>query len=172
MLSTEELANAAKAGETAAFAELVGRYEGTSLVVAWSLVGDFHAAQDVTQDAFVIAYEKLRRLRDARTFGPWLLTIVKREARRAKQKQAHRSEVSSPSELLASRDGWWSEFQEIVPILERLPEQERLVVSLRFIDGLSVREISEATERPVGTVTKQLSRGIKRLRGFVTEGEK
>jgi len=158
---------------------LDGRYQtatsypaGSALATAWSLMGDFHAAQDVAQDAFVIAFRKLEQLRDARTFGPWLLSIVKREARRMKQKQVRRCEVSSPSELLISREGWWREFREIIPILESLPGQERLVVSLRFIDGLSVREIAEATERPIGTVTKQLSRGIKRLRSFVTEIEK
>ena len=172
MPSTEELVNAAKAGETTAFAELVRRYEGTALATAWSLTGDFHAAQDVAQDAFVIAFKKLTQLRDARTFGPWLLSILGREARRTNRTQARRREVSAPNELLINRDEWWREFQEIVPMLQRLPEQERLVLSLRFIDGLSVREIAEATERPLGTVTKQLSRGINRLRGFVTEVKK
>ena len=172
MPSTEELVNAAKAGERAAFAELVCRYEGTVLVTAWSVVGDFHAAQDVAQDAFVIAFKKLAQLRDGRTFGPWLLSIVKREGARAKRKQVSRSEVACPCDTIAVYEGWWNEFQDILPALEHLPDHERLVVTLRFIDGLSVREIADATRRPTGTVTKQLSRAIKRLRSFITEVEK
>ena len=172
MPSTEELVNAAKAGERAAFAELVCRYEGTVLVTAWSVVGDFHAAQDVAQDAFVIAFKKLAQLRDGRTFGPWLLSIVRREGVRAKRKQVSRSEVACPCDTIAVYEDWWNEFQDILPALENLPEHERLVVSLRFIDGLSVREIADATRRPTGTVTKQLSRAIKRLRSFITEVEK
>jgi len=172
MPSTEELVNAAKAGKKTAFAELVRRYEGTVLVTAWSVMGDYHAAQDVAQDAFVIAFRKLIQLRDGRTFGPWLLSIVRREGIRAKQKRIRRSEVAEPCDTFAADEGWWTEFQDILPTLEQLPDQERLVVSLRFIDGLSVREIADATRRPIGTVTKQLSRAIKRLRGFITEVEK
>ncbi|MFC1759130.1 RNA polymerase sigma factor, partial [Planctomycetota bacterium] len=110
--------------------------------------------------------------RDGRTFGPWLLSIVRREGIRAKQKRIRRSEVAEPCDTFAADEGWWTEFQDILPTLEQLPDQERLVVSLRFIDGLSVREIADATRRPIGTVTKQLSRAIKRLRGFITEVEK
>ena len=172
MPSTEKLVNAAKAGERDAFAELVCRYEGTVLVTAWSVVGDFHAAQDVAQDAFVIAFRKLAQLRDERTFGPWLLSIVKREGVRAKRKQVRRSEIAFSCDTITVDEGWWNEFEDILPALEQLPDHERLVVSLRFIDGLSVREIADAIGRPVGTVTKQLSRAIKRLRGFITEVEK
>ena len=171
MPSTEELVITAASGETAAFAELVRRYEGTVLVTAWSIVGDFHAAQDVAQDAFVIAYRKLTKLQKAQAFGPWLLSIVKREALRTKRKRLDRSEVPVPDNVLADSEVWWQEYQRLLPTLDNLPEQERLVVSLRYIDGLSVREIAETTKRPIGTVTKQLSRGVKRLRSFILEAK-
>lgn len=172
MPSTEELVNATQAGDVSAFEELVRRYQGTAVVTAWSLNGDFHSAQDVTQDAFVIAFRKLSQLRDAKTFGPWLLSIVKREAQRSKQAIDRRSEVSLVSEFANRDDRWWQDFQDLLPELRKLPEHERVVVSLRFVDGLSVNEIAEATERPVGTVTKQLSRALERLRSFMTEVEK
>ncbi len=172
MPSTEELVKAAKAGEVSAFSELVCRYEGTVTVTAWSVVRDFHAAQDVAQESFVIAYQKLDRLRDAKAFGPWVLTIVKREALLAKQKRSREaSGAVALDETIPAQGGWWCEFQEIVPLLAQLPEQERLVVSLRYLDGLSVRDVAEATGRPVGTVTKQLSRAVQRLRVLVSSVE-
>ncbi len=173
MPSTEELVKAARAGDVSAFSELVRRYEGTVTVTAWSIVRDFHAAQDVAQESFVIAYQKLDRLRDAKAFGPWILTIVKREALLAKEKRARQaSGAVALEETIAAPGGWWCEFQEIVPLLAQLPEQERLVVSLRYLDGLSVRDVAEATGRPVGTVTKQLSRAVQRLRDLLIEAER
>lgn len=173
MPSTEELAKAATAGDVSAFAELVRRYEGTVTVTAWSIVRDFHAAQDVAQESFVIAFQKLDRLRDAKAFGPWILRIVKREALLAKEKRSRQAGGAvSLDETLAASRGWWCEFQEIVPLLAQLPEQERLVVSLRYMDGLSVRDVAEATGRPVGTVTKQLSRAVQRLRDLLFEVER
>ena len=72
MPSTEELVKAAQAGRTAAFAELVRRYERAAIVTAYSVLGDFHWAQDAAQEAFVIVYQKLSGLRDPASFGPWL----------------------------------------------------------------------------------------------------
>ena len=63
MPSTEELVKAAQAGEKAAFAELIRRYERAAIITAHSVLGDFHLAQDAAQEAFVIAYQKLSRIR-------------------------------------------------------------------------------------------------------------
>jgi RNA polymerase sigma-70 factor (ECF subfamily) len=173
MPSTEELVKAARAGDVSAFSELVRRYEGTVTVTAWSIVRDFHAAQDVAQESFVIAYQKLDRLRVAKAFGPWVLAIVRREALSARQQRARQAATAvGLDERIPALGGWWSEFQEIVPLLARLPEHECLVVSLRYLDGLSVREVAEETGRPVGTVTKQLSRAIRRLRDLLIEAER
>lgn len=66
MPSTEELVEAARVGDVSAFSELVRRYEGTVTVTAWTIVRDFHRARDVAQESFVIAYQKLDRLRDSK----------------------------------------------------------------------------------------------------------
>ncbi len=171
MPSTESLVIAAKSGDTSAYAELVRCYEGTVLITAWGIIGDFHYAQDVSQESFVIAYRKLTQLHDHRTFGAWLLTIVKRQAKRTAQVRQRRNETSIVPETVANRDEWWQEFKDLVPTLQQLPEQERIVVSLRYIDGLPVREIADLTGRPVGTVTKQISRAIARLRELEVEIE-
>ena len=75
-----ELVKAALKGQRQAFAELVKRYERAVRAVAMNVLADSHAAEDVAQDCFVIAYQKLSELRKPEAFGYWLLKIARREA--------------------------------------------------------------------------------------------
>ena len=170
MRSSAELVRLAQAGDQSAFAELVGRYERVVTASAWAVLRDFHAAQDVAQECFVIAHGQLRSLRAADAFGPWLLRTVRREAlRRAARSRTMISINADAHEAAAPAGGGWEEeFESVVEALSRLPEQERVVVVLRYLDVLSVNEIAQATDRPVGTVTKQLSRALERLRHWLT----
>ena len=115
------------------------------------------------------AYQKINRLRSARKFGPWLLRIVRRQAlwqRRKAQSRARHTValVGEPAAGEAAEDGG-----EAMEMIGRLPEQECVVVSLRHLEEMSVAEIAAITGRPVGTVTKQLSRAYARLRGWLEE---
>ncbi len=87
MPSTEELVKAAQVGEGSAFAELVRRYERAAIITAHSVLGDFHSSQDVAQEAFIIAYRELKQLRDAASFGPWLLQIARRRSLRLQRRR-------------------------------------------------------------------------------------
>ena len=168
MRTTQELVSAAQQGEKAAFAELVRLYERAAVISAYSVLGDFHAAQDATQDAFVTAYQKLAQLRDGSAFGPWLLTTVRRQAISMRQKHVlGRSSPELLDETAAQTNEWAERHQEVFGSLARLPEHERIVVVLRYVDGHSVQEIAAATGRPLGTVTKQLSRAVERLRTWL-----
>ncbi len=165
MPSTEELVKSAQAGGTAAFAELVRRYERAAIVTAYSVLGDFHSAQDAAQEAFVIAYQKLSGLRDAASFGPWLLRIARHRALSLKRGQKAEPAGMDCIEITGTRAGdWMQPYREVARQIARLPEHERIVTVMRYVDGLSINEIAEATGRPVGTITKQISRAIERLR--------
>jgi RNA polymerase sigma-70 factor (ECF subfamily) len=170
MPSTEELVKAAQAGGTAAFAELVRRYERAAILTAYSVLGDFHWAQDAAQEAFVIAYQKLGRLRDPASFGPWLLRIARHRAVRLNRGRKPEPAETEYIELagIPTRD-WMQPYREVVEQIARLPEHERIVTVMRYVDGLSAKEIAESTGRPVGTITKQLSRAIERLRNWLVE---
>jgi RNA polymerase sigma-70 factor, ECF subfamily len=170
MPSTAELVKAAQAGEQSAFAELVRRYERAAIITAWSVLGDFHSAQDAAQEAFVIAYQKPDRLRDKASFGPWLLKIARRSATRLKRSRYTEPAGTVSVDLAASQTSDWMEpYKEAVRQIARLPEHERIVTVMRYVDSLSVKEIAESTGRPVGTITKQLSRAIERLRNWLVE---
>lgn len=170
MTSTAELVKAAQAGEKTAFAELVRHYELAAIVTAYSVLDDFHSAQDAAQEAFIIAYQRFAQLRDAESFGPWLLRIARHRAVHLKRSRKIESVDVDCVQLATTKNpDWMEQYREVVEHLARLPEHERIVTVMRYVDGQNVQEIANSTGRPVGTITKQLSRAIERLRYWLIE---
>ena len=171
MRSTAELVTAAQSGDRTAFAELVRRYERAAVATARSVLHDFHSAQDLAQDSFVIAFRRLRTLQNAQAFGPWLLTLTRREAVRRSRRSPFSvsiesiAEPAAPTTVLEQLHG----FDDLLRAVGRLPEHEREIVAFHYLDGHSAREIAEMTGRSVGTVTKQLSRAVARLRRWLAK---
>ena len=60
----------------------------------------------------------------------------------------------------------WIDNQQLLSLIARLPERERILIGLRYFDGHSMAQIAAITTRPIGTATKQLSRAIARLRSW------
>jgi RNA polymerase sigma-70 factor (ECF subfamily) len=167
MKSTSELVLAAKNGEKDAFNELVRRYERVAIITAHAVLRDFHAAQDAAQSAFLIAYSKLDQLRNAETFGAWLLQIVQREAQHQPRFPVQTIDTSVASANTEQVLAWQEKYDEVARNLARLPDHERIVLVLRYVDGLSVQQVSDTTGSPVNTVTKQISRAVQRLRSWL-----
>jgi len=172
--SDAELVKAALDGEKDAFAVLVKRYERSVRAVAMNVLGDHTTAQDVSQDAFVRAYENLPALRKVSAFGPWLIKITRRCALTA-ARQRPRETTLDPTDTFPSekKDGQFDEQkQRLLAAVVKLPESERQVVMLRYFSGHSVRDVAAILGRSVGSVTKQLSRAHKRLRNILERSEK
>lgn len=165
MQPDSELVQQVREGETSVYEHLVVRYRRAAMLAALRVLRDHHAAEDVVQESFVVAYRRLDSLRDGSKFGAWLMQIVRRQAVRALGKHPLEASVGSLKEVPVSpstpdEDGC----QRLLELINRLPVHERLVVTLRYLDGRSNSEIAEITGRPTGTVTKQLSRAVRRLR--------
>lgn len=166
--SDQELVEAVLAGDRSSYGQLVERYERAVRAVAMRVLGDPDAAQDATQEALVIAYRRLSTLRNRAMFGLWLLRITRREAvrlgrRRVKTEPLHdRPDPHADGRLAADAE-------ELLHAVDRLPGHERLAVMLRYFEGQGVAEIARVTGRPLGTVTKQLSRAHERLRKWLKE---
>jgi RNA polymerase sigma-70 factor, ECF subfamily len=170
MPSTEELVKGTRAGDVAAFAELVRRYERAAIVTAYAVLGDFHLSQDAAQEAFIVAYGRLQHLRNIASFGPWLLRITRRRALRIARHRNDEPVGTQNVDRVAQEGGEWIEpFRGVVQQIARLPEQERVVMVMRYLQSRPVKEIADCTGRSVGTVTKQLSRAIARLRVWSVE---
>jgi len=165
MPSDSQLVSSALQGNQAAFATLVDRYQRVARAVAFHAIGDHHAAEDAAQEAFIAAYRKLSSLRQGSLFGRWLLVIVRHQAERIGRAQRrdvpldHAAHVAEPARTSLDHD---AEF--LLAALMGLPQRERRLLMLRHFGGHSVADIAQMVGRPVGTVTKQLSRGYARLR--------
>lgn len=178
-----ELLDRARAGELAAFNTLVLRHQDAAYSLALRFLGAQQPAEDVTQDAFLRAYQNISKFRGER-FRAWLLTIVANAARDELRRRSRRPQRS----LDQARDD--PDMPDIDPIerdpgpetvlltselrgdLERalrmLPEDQRLIVLLSDVHGLSYPEVAEAASIPVGTVKSRLSRARARLREVLT----
>ena len=164
-----ELVARVRQGDVEAFGPLAQRYERTLLAAALAKVRDIHTAEDVVQSALLRAFQRLNTLRDASKFGPWLIQIARRQMTDAVR--AHAVRVTVPvgdcehQRVVGGPGGdVGSDAEDLLDAVARLPDHERVVLGLRYFDGHRVSEIAAITGRPVGTVTKQLSRAIERLR--------
>jgi RNA polymerase sigma-70 factor (ECF subfamily) len=161
-------------GEREAFRSIVDR-EGAALVRACHRVlGDLHEAEDVAQEAFVIAYRSLPSWRGDGPLGAWLARIAVRLAvRRATSRRTvswiepeAATEFPAPAGVgdpvsAALRSERTSHLRAAVAALD---EPYRETVALRFFAERSLAEIAGETGRPLGTVKTHLHRGLLRLR--------
>ena len=168
-------------GDLDAFNRLVLAYQDLVYNQAYRLMGDFDAAEDATQDAFIAAYRKLDTYRGG-SFKAWLLRIVTNlcydELRRRKRRPTtplepldqEDEEVESPRWLSdpAESPEQRAERAELSRALQRcldgLPPEFRAVVALVDIQGMDYTEAAQATGNPLGTIKSRLARGRLRLR--------
>ena len=174
MRTDAELVNAILDGEKQTFAVLVKRYERPVRAVALDVLGDYYLASDVSQEAFIKAYEQIARLRKPEAFGAWLIKIAHRCALdSARQKLKEPRLEMKAAELIDNPDGQLDdEKQRLLAAVVKLPRSEKQVVMLRYLDDNNVKDVADIVGRSVGTVTKQLSRAHKRLRKMLERSEK
>ncbi len=171
-------------GDDAAFSILVNKYQKSVHALAWRKIQDFHHAEEIMQDTFLRAYKKLPTLKNPNQFAGWLHVIanrlcidwIRKQNRMPEQKLVVQSlEDTRPEEIEASsythhvseqRMAEKTErYHELVKrLLEKLPENERAVVTLYYLDEMSTKEIGKFMGVSVNTITSRLQRARKRLR--------
>ena len=173
-----QLIQSVLSGDDAAFDLLVKRYEKGVHALAWRKIGDFHYAEEITQDAFLQAYKKLSTLKNPHQFAGWLYVIANRLCIdwMRKQKPAMQSLENTSMEKIeeVSYRDHVSEQQriksaerrhEIVKrLLEKLPESERTVVTLYYLGEMTTKEISKFLGISVKTIGSRLRRARERLK--------
>jgi RNA polymerase sigma-70 factor (ECF subfamily) len=160
-------------GESAAFDELVARWHGPLWRYARQLTGDDERADDLVQDVWIRVLRAIERLRDGSRLRPWLFGIARRAAMdRLRQKYAQpdirsMDDVEMPEEREV-RD-LETESQLLNDELERLPVVERDVLALFYLQQLSLTELADVLEVPLGTVKSRLFRARRLLRDRLVE---
>jgi RNA polymerase sigma-70 factor (ECF subfamily) len=165
MQSDAQIVCQVRAGNRRAYGVLVERYERIVRATAMRLTGNHHAAEDVSQETFVFGFRQIASLRKPERFGGWILTIARRTASRSQARAARGPILLGDPDALAG-DLLSPQSRELLELVDRLPLHEQTVVALRYLNGHSVSEVAEITGRPVGTITKQLSRACQRLRNW------
>ncbi len=169
----------ARAGDTLAFNQLVLAYQDLAFNVALRLVGDGDTAADVTQDAFFSAYRHLDQFKGG-SFRSWLLRIVTNASYDVLRSRQHRRGQSlddliedtafdppDPGELPEAVTLRREFAEHIQAGLDRLPLDQRAVLIMYDIHGLSYDEIGAALQINLGTVKSRLSRARGRLRDYL-----
>ena len=162
----------AMGGNPRAFGELIQREQEYLYRVAYRYTETEADALDVVQDSIVKAYKSLKTLQNPEYFRTWLTSIVIHTAqdllRRRRQEVPLEEGVSAgvpaPPEGLTPE-----ERMDLYRALDQLPEKYRNVVKRKYLDGWTIREISDATGMPQGTVSVYLRRGVSRLRDQLKE---
>lgn len=155
-----------RAGDHEAFRHLVGRYQAEAIGHACAILGRREDAADAAQDAFFSAFRALDRFDDQRRFYPWFYTILRNRClSMLADRTAHLSATLDGIELLAAVPGVApDDLLALEEALRALSPDEREILTLRHLDGLSYAELAELLAVPQGTVMSRLFNARKRLR--------
>ena len=172
-----QLIHSVLSGDEQAFSTLVQKYQKSVHALAWRKIGDFHIAEEITQDAFLQAYKNLATLRNPNQFAGWLYVIANRlclkwiQKRKTPmqslenmpvpevEKSAYKRYVSEQREQEAAE----RRHEIVKELLEKLPESERTVVTLYYLGEMTTTEISKFLGVSVNTIKSRLRRARERL---------
>jgi RNA polymerase sigma-70 factor, ECF subfamily len=158
-----------KQGKTSAFAELVERHQRTMMKAALRITRDMTVAEDVVQETFIKAYQKLNSFEGRSSFKSWLYQITLNTARN--KLRSNRKENLSLDGFVLSTEGHMeahlhkaSVFEMLKVEIDGLPEKQRQAISLRVFDDLSFKEISEIMDCPYDTAKANYRHALLKLK--------
>jgi RNA polymerase sigma-70 factor (ECF subfamily) len=187
-LEDAELIEQVKAGQTESYGRLVEKYQDRVFNACWRICGHIEDARDVTQEAFLRAFDNISSFRQQSGFYTWVFRVAVNLAlshrRKAKIRQAisldqpvdvagsqaadlARQVRDAAAEDPAGAAGEAELLGRVAGALQDLDDDYRAVVVLRDIEGLDYREIGEILELAPGTVKSRLHRGRMALRNAV-----
>ncbi|RHR10379.1 winged helix-turn-helix transcriptional regulator [Pseudoflavonifractor sp. AF19-9AC] len=184
-VTEQELVSAAKAGDQQAFEQLVLDNQNRIYSLAVRLVGDREEAFDLAQEAFVKAWQGLPSFQGESSFATWIYRLATNVCIDYLRKQKRRRQVESEVSLDDEELSWtepadWSQDphrqlerseqgRALARGLEALPEQQRQILVLRELSGLSYQEIAEKLNLDLGTVKSRIARARMALRKILAE---
>ena len=176
LLSDEDLISLVQARDARAFSTLYDRHSRAAYSLAYRMMGEPHAAQDLLQDALLKVWRNASSYRPERgSVRTWLLSIVHNRgidqlrslaSRRRMQEKVEASAPSSqPSEAFAQS---WANVQreQVREALRSLPEEQVKVLELAYFSGYTHLEIAELLGLPLGTVKGRMRLGLKKIRDY------
>ena len=165
-------------GDDTAFSALVRKYQKSVHALAWRKIGDFHIAEDITQDTFLKAYQRLSTLKEPQSFASWLYVITAHHCTAWHRKNrtwtrsledtssAHLDQATYSGYVIAENERMTTETQrEVVKkLLAKLQESDRTVITLYYLGGMTYEEISEFLGVSEAAIRNRLYRARRRLK--------
>ena len=172
-LHDAELIQRTLAGDESAFGFLVDKYKRSVHALAYRKLGDFHTAEEITQDTFLKAYQKLSTLRDPARFPGWLYVIAARCCISWLRQNRLQTESFDRVKGEMSAQSWTKYAdarvrEEVHSALENLPESERTVLTLYYMAGMTCEEIGQFIGTSCGAIRDRLYRARIRLKEELT----
>lgn len=185
--NTSALIEEAASGDADAFALLVEGHIRHVYAFAYRLTGNAHDAEDATQETFIKAWKHLKKFDMKRNFKTWLLAIARNTAIDGLRKRRPKNfselgdtdaeerfeDALAADELLPDEIFERAELRvSIESALAELPLDQRSVIVLKYIDGLTFEEIAEVTSKPMNTVKSHYRRGLTTLKKILLNAPK
>jgi RNA polymerase sigma-70 factor (ECF subfamily) len=172
-----ELVHRARKGDPDALAALVQENQGVVYRFLLGRTADEDLAADLTQDTFLKALRSLEQFRGDASFRTWLLAIARNEVLGRHRKDARRRErdldegleVADEAPLPGEGLSQGLAVERVQAVMTRLPEKQRLSVWLRLYDGLSFKEVADATGSTEGAARVNYFHGIRKLREWLND---
>ena len=173
-----ELIQSILSGDEHAFGILVKKHEKSVHALAWRKIGDFHIAEEITQDTFLQVHKKLASLKNPSQFAGWLYVITDRLCRSwFRKRQLHPQSLETISEETLAKNAYANYVCEqredtaveyrrriVQRLMAKLPESERTVMVLYYLGEMTCEEISKFLGVSSNTVRSRLQRARKRLK--------
>lgn len=148
------------------FCEQVSQYRYQFYITAYTLLRNEADAEDAVCNAILNGYEHLGQLKNPKKFKSWMLTITKNEALKLRCKRVGLPGDEAVEQLLPPA---YDNHNELWDIVQTLKEEYRIVIVLFYYNDLSLRDISDVLDIPIGTVKSRLDRGRKLLKDALGE---
>jgi len=158
-------------GDTSAFAEIVRDRQAMVFSICWHYLQDRALAEDVAQEVFLELYQNLATLESAEHLTYWLRRVtvnrcIDQGRRRKNRHEMAMDDTAEPVAIANHTDPLLS--RKLQQTLELLPEKQRMLVILRYQEGLDLSEIGELMKMPLNTVKSTLHRTLEDLRKKLT----
>lgn len=161
------------AGGSVDIAQLVRDYSGDVFRYAYRLVGQASDAEDLSQQTFLVAQQKISQIRDPNRSRQWLLAILRscfiKSRRRRRPVAAGNLEVDLEQVVVGPPVDEELDSELLQAALNELPDQHRLMLVMFYYDELSYKEIAAELDVPMGTVMSRLARAKVRLRDVLVK---
>jgi RNA polymerase sigma-70 factor, ECF subfamily len=176
LLADEDLMSLTDDGDAGAFAGLYDRHGRAAYSLAYRMMGERQAAEDLVQEAFLQAWRAAGSYRAERgSVRTWVLSIVHHRGidqlrssasrRRTQDRFEASASVSQPSEAFS--EAWRnSQRVQVREALRELPPEQLRVLELAYFSGYTHREIAELLDLPLGTVKGRMRLGLKKIREY------